>query len=484
MKLYPIAAACALVASFAATLVVRAAWLGPRHAEPSSVAPVQIDAQAIARFAGSIRFRTIAQADDPNANAAEFKGFRDHLQASFPRLHASLRREIVADHALLYTWSGRDPSAKPVLWIAHQDVVPVSPGTEGQWQAAPFAGEVKDGHVWGRGTWDNKSHILAQMEAIEMLLAAGWQPQQTVYLAYGHDEEVTGLRGARTIAGLFRERGVRFDYALDEGLIISEGVIRGPQVPVALVGVAEKGYATVRLRLRTDSGHSSMPPPQTAIDRMAAAITRINREPLPARIDGVVAQMFEAIAPHSGALQRVLLSNLWLTGPLVSARLADTPLTNAMIRTTTAATMFHAGDKENVLPGVVEAVINARTLPGDTATAVSQRIASLVGDNAIEVSLDPGSAAPSTVSDTGLPSFARIERSIRDVFPDAIVAPGLVIGGTDSKHYWDLADSTYRFTPLRVTPADTTRFHGTDERVSVKGYHDMVRFYHRLLQAS
>jgi carboxypeptidase PM20D1 len=484
MKLSTVSTAVGVaVALLAGALVLKATWGAPGQQQVTPPKPLEIDARAIDRFAASVKFKTVAQVDDAHANAGEFKQFHAYLQSAFPRVHQVLKREIVADYALVYTWAGTEPSAKPALWIAHQDVVPVSEDTQGHWTVPPFAGVVKDGHVWGRGSWDNKSHILAQLEAIEMLLAQGWQPRQTLYLAYGHDEEIVGLRGAKAIAAQFRARKMRFDYVLDEGLIISDGIIKGAKAPVALVGVAEKGYATLQLKLSTDSGHSSMPTPMTSINRMAEAVTRVNKAAYPAKVGGLTAQMFETIAPHSGWVNRLILSNLWLTEPLVSAQLAETPLTNAMIRTTTAATVFRSGEKENVLPGQAEALINVRMLPGDSSESVLKRAVALVGDDGIKVSLAPGVAEASTVSSTTSASYRSIERSVREVFTDAIVAPGLVIGGTDSKHYWDLADNTYRFTPLRVKPSETARFHGVDERISVAAYQDMVRFYHRLLQA-
>lgn len=115
--------------------------------------------------------------------------------------------------------------------MAHQDMVPIAPGTEKAWTVDPFAGEIRDGFVWGRGTLDNKSNLFAQMEAIELLVASGFQPRQTVYLVMGDDEEVSGLRGAQPIAELLKSRNVRLDWVLDEGLLILDGVLPGLSRP-------------------------------------------------------------------------------------------------------------------------------------------------------------------------------------------------------------------------------------------------------------
>ena len=123
-----------------------------------------------------------------------------YLAQRYPKVHATLKREVVGGTSLLYTWHGSDPKAMPIALMAHQDVVPVAPGTEADWQAEPFGGVVKDGFVWGRGAWDDKGNLIAQLEAVEMLLASGFKPRATIYLVFGADEEVGGQRGARQIA--------------------------------------------------------------------------------------------------------------------------------------------------------------------------------------------------------------------------------------------------------------------------------------------
>jgi carboxypeptidase PM20D1 len=224
----------------------------------------------------------------------------------------------------------------------------------------PFSGEVKGGYVWGRGSWDDKGNLIAQMEAVEMLVASGFKPRQTIYFAYGHDEEVSGQRGAVEIAKLLQSRGVKLEFVLDEGLLITDGIMPGLAKPAALIGIAEKGYLSVVLKVPATPGHSSMPPPKgsSAIGMMSAALRRLDDEQLPANIRGVAREMFETLAPEMGGFQRVALSNLWLFGPVVQAQLEKGASTNAMLRTTTALTVVKAGNKDNVLPGLAEAVVN------------------------------------------------------------------------------------------------------------------------------
>lgn len=478
----------ALLVLLAAAVAVNTLRKGSRQLPVEPLAPVAIDGAAVAgRLAEAVRLQTLSSRDDPQLNADQFQALHALLQARFPKVHAMLQREVVGGLSLLYTWQGADPKARPIMLMAHQDVVPVAPGNEGDWEVAPFAGEVKDGFVWGRGSWDDKGNLLSQLEAVEMLLASGYQPPRTLYLAYGADEEVGGQRGAQQIAALLQQRGVRLDFVLDEGLLVLEGVMPGIARPTALIGVAEKGYMSVVLKVSATPGHSSMPPPKgtSAIAMMSAALARIEDRQLPGGIRGVAGEMFDTLAPEMGGFARVALSNLWLFGPVVQKQLEGAASTNAMLRTTTALTIVNAGNKENVLPGRAEATVNFRILPGDTKEGVLQHMHSHVADAApggqFELVALPGAVDASKVAPTGSAQYRVLNQTIREVFPDALVAPGLMVAGTDSIHYGAISDHIFKFSPIRANSEDLKRFHGTNERLSVANYQDAIRFYHRLI---
>lgn len=461
---------------------------GSRQIEVAPLAPMPIDEAAVAgRLAEAVRLRTVSSQSDAGQNADQFRALHALLERQFPRVHASLKRERVNDLSLLYTWEGTDPKAPAMVLLAHQDVVPIAPGTEGDWQEEPFAGIVKDGYIWGRGSWDDKGNLLSQLEAVELLLAEGWQPQRTIYLAYGADEEVSGQRGAGQIAALLKSRGVQADFVLDEGLLVLDGVMPGLKQPAALIGIAEKGYMSVQLGFAATPGHSSMPPPPggSAIGMMSAALAALEREQMPAGMRGVAAEMFDVLAPEMGGFSRVALSNLWLFGPLVQRQLENAPSTNAMLRTTTALTIASAGNKDNVLPGRAEAVVNFRILPGDTREQVTRHVQQVAGAKVpadrLTLATLPGSKEASKVAPTGAAPYQTLARTIREVFPDALVAPGLMVAATDSVHYEPISDHIFKFSPIRANSEDLKRFHGTNERLSVKNYADAIRFYHRLI---
>jgi len=210
-----------------------------RQLDIAAVTPVPVDAAAAAgRLGQAVRFKTISTFDDENANGAEFEALHAFLQASFPKAHGVLQRETIGKYALLYTWPGTDPKAQPYALMAHQDVVPIAPGTEADWQQPPFSGALRDGFVWGRGSWDDKGNLMSIMEAVELLASAGFQPRQTIHLIFGHDEEISGRRGAAQIAKLFKERGIHLQFVLDEGLLITDGLLAGLSRPAALIELA------------------------------------------------------------------------------------------------------------------------------------------------------------------------------------------------------------------------------------------------------
>jgi carboxypeptidase PM20D1 len=472
----------------AAVLVVNTLRQGSRQVPVSPLPPLAVDEARLAEtMALAVRPRTVSGLLDPAGVAAEFDKLHAQLLQRYPLLHATLTLEHVGGHSLLYTWAGSDAAAQPFALLAHQDVVPIAPGTESLWKKPPFAGVIEDGMVWGRGTLDNKSNLVTQMEAIEVLLRSGFKPRRTVYLIAGHDEEVGGQRGALAIVNLFKQRGVKLEYVIDEGLAVTEGILPGLAKPLALVGLAEKGSVSIKLTARTAPGHSSMPPAQpgqSAIAMLSEALSRLDRQPMPGGVQGAAAALFAAVAPELPFAQRLALSNLWLMRPVVEAMLGKSAVTNAMMRTTTAMTMLNAGIKDNVLPGQAEAVVNFRILPGDTAQSVAEHVKRAIADERIVIQPQGVSFEASSVSSPEARAFKLIERTTREVFPEALVAPGLMLAGSDARHFQAVADNAYRFMPIRFKPEDLPRLHGTDERISVPQLADMVRFYHRLLQQS
>jgi len=469
----------------AAVLVVNTLRQGSRQIEVAALPPLVLDKAALGQaMAAAVRAKTVSGLLDPTGVAVEFEALHAQLRQRYPLVHSTLQRQVFGEHSLLFTWVGSQATAKPIALLAHQDVVPIAPGTEALWKKPPFAGAIEDGMVWGRGTLDNKSNMVTQLEAVELLLQAGFKPRRTVYLFFGHDEEVGGQRGAVQVVAWLRQQGVKLDFVLDEGLAVTEGILPGVARPLALIGLAEKGSVSLRLIATAKPGHSSMPPGPgaSAIGMLSAALARLDQQPLPGGIRGAAGELFAAVAPELPFGQRLAMSNLWLFRPLIESMLGKGASTNAMMRTTTALTVVNAGNKENVLPGQAEAVVNFRILPGDTADTVLAHVKRAIADERIEIKTLGTAFDPSPLSSPQTDAYRVIEKSIREVFPDSLVAPGLMLAASDARHFTqDVAEHSYRFMPIRFKAADLARVHGTDERISVDQLADMVRFYHRLL---
>lgn len=459
-----------LVAALLASFGLRATAYG---------SDVEIDrAAAAARLGEAIRLRTISQQGGGIADAAAFQEFHRLLERNYPAAHAELQRAVIAQHSLLYSWG---ESAEPaVLFAAHLDVVPVEAAE--QWAVEPFAGTVDDEFVWGRGALDDKSSLIGLMEAVEGLVRSGFRPKGRVYLAFGHDEENDGA-GARAIAAELERRGERVRMVLDEGGFVLDGIIPDVERPVATVGIAEKGFLSVELRVDGDGGHSSVPPRTTAVGRIANAVARLERTPMRSRLTPVVRAQLQGLAPALPWAQRFALSQSWLFGGLVRRSLESRPETAATVRTTTAVTMIRGGVKGNVLPRQARAVVNFRILPGDSVADVLAHVKRTVADERVEIRKLGRPAEPSPASSPDSPAYAAIAAMTGEVFPDALVTPSLVVGMTDARSYEPVADDVYRFLPLRGDRDVVARIHGTDERISIDAYAGMIRFYVGLIAA-
>lgn len=440
-----------------------------------------VDTAAVSRLSAAIRIPTVTYFDS-TPRLAEFRKLHAFLERSFPLVHSRMTREIVDSGTLIFTWRGSDTTLAPALFMGHQDVVPVEPGTETQWKRAPFSGDVADGFVWGRGALDDKLSVLGLLEGAEALLKRGVEPRRTALFVFGHTEEGGGPAADRT-ARLLESRGTRPWFVMDEGGALGDTLVPGVTGKVALVGIAEKGYLTLRLTAKAAGGHSSMPARENAVTIVSAAVNRLQATRQPARLNDATQAMFATVGPHMSYSRRLVMANLWLFEPLLLRELAKTPASDAVIRTTTAPTMLTAGIKDNVVPQTATAMVNFRLLPGDSVPHVMARVKEIIADARIDVQIHNGMAVEATrVSPHDTDAFRLIGDAIRDVYPDAIVAPYMVMGGTDARHFYRVTPNVYRFAPILVKEGTLALMHGTDERIQVDNYFDALRFYTRLIE--
>jgi carboxypeptidase PM20D1 len=451
----------------------------PKYAEGFK----HIDTQAQPEIlAGALKFETISQ----KAGMIDHDTF-DQLQAYvdsvFPLLDSLLTRYTLNQHAQIYHWKGLNKDAKPIIISAHTDVVPVEYATRKQWLAEPFEGAIKDGFIYGRGTLDDKGSYISILNAVHNLLEARFQPNCDVYLCFGHDEEVGGELGAKAMVAFLKAKNVKASFALDEGGILTQGLVPGLEQPVALIGTSEKGYVSLDLSVQMTGGHSSMPAKSSAVNSLLQALNKLDEHPLPPRFSEPLKGFAEHVGPELPFAQRLAFSNQWLFKNLIFSTYDKKPTSAALIRTTQAITIVRAGIKDNVIPARASATINFRLLPGDEPDKIMDRVRGLVDDSLISIKIhDDFSTPASPVSSAEAPPFVYLQRCISTIFPEALVSPYLVLGATDGRYYYEVADQVYRFMPILFKSDDVSRLHGVNERLSVDGYKDAVNFYATLFR--
>ena len=448
----------------------------PVHVPDADLDGLDADAAA-ARLAELVRIPTISARSPEDRDTAAFEAFRERLTQLYPQTHRVMEREVLGEGALLYRWrSGNDEP--PMVLMAHYDVVPVA----GQdWSRDPFSGLIEDGHVHGRGAIDDKGALVAILEAVESLVAAGFTPARDVYLSFGDDEEVFGV-GARLAVETLSGRGIRPWAVVDEGGAVVTGVFPGVPGPVAVVGLAEKGLVDVELVTRDPGGHASAPVRGGAPARLARAILRIEDHPFPARLDDVVLGMIDALGRHAPGVHRALFAHAAYLRPALSALLSRASReANALVRTTVAVTQLEGSKARNVLATRAMAHLNIRIALGETVQSTVNRLRRVVDDPAVELRVLSGND-PSPVSRADNEAFALVGDAVRSVYPDAAVAPYVMVQASDSRHFSEVCDSVYRFMPFDLSKAELAALHAADERISVAALQRGAGFYRYLIR--
>lgn len=477
----PIVLFLAALLFFAAYLLFNTMRISRPPAQVETPPLPHVDGERAARrLSEAVRIPTVSKQVMSEEDLKPFKELHTWVEQTYPRVFSSLEKRVINGHSLLMRWKGQNTKLQPALFFAHMDVVPVDEARIKDWHHQPFSGEISDGNIWGRGAMDMKGQLIAILEAVDTLLAEGYTPQRTFYLAFGHDEEIMGFKGAKAIVEHLKNEGVTLAALLDEGGSIMVDTIPGVNVPVALVGVAEKGYLTVNISAEATGGHSSTPPRQSAVGVVARALALIDDAQLPARLD-FMKQSFMPIAFLLPFINQLALANSWLFKPLLVRLMEKKPSTNALIRTTKASTMISGGIKDNVLPSKVEAKVNCRLLPGETVDGMLEFFKRVIQDPRVKIEIDNGLGwEASAISPTDTSPYRTLELVIRQVFNGIPVTPTIMLGGTDSRHFQPVCRNIYKFAPYVVNPEILKGMHGIDERMSKESLEKMVAFFMRL----
>jgi len=474
-----------ILAAFIVLTLIRAVFFVPKKKDYGKPSPENVDAErAVKHLSEAIKIPTISYPEHDLVDWSQFEKFHDFLEQAYPLITKNLKRENISDASLLYKWEGRNPKLDPIALLSHQDVVPVSEGTEQDWTHPAFDGFIDGEFLWGRGALDMKNHLICVMEAVETLLEEGFVPERDVYLCFGHDEEVVGsdAAGAKFIMETLKSRGVHLDSVIDEGGAILPVKIKGiMDKHLAGIGIAEKGYTDFEVTLNSKGGHSSQPPNHTALGYMADVIKNLEKHQFKAKMFPFVTSIFDKVGRNVTYPARIVTCNLWLLKPVVKALMKKIPFAACMIRTTTAVTMSQGSPAANVLPQIASITVNFRQMPGTTIPDIEKHIKKVVKNKEISVSLLKGKEA-SKFSPTDSRAYNAIEELCMQTNPDNIVAPFLVMGGTDSCFYEPICDNIYRFSPFNVDTALLLCTHATNERIPIATVGEGVVFFKRYVR--
>ena len=448
----------------------------------SEVVKVETDEAAVARLSQAVRYKTISYDEPGLTDYSQFDSLHAFFQSAYPLVHQKLERTLINKYSSLYHWKGKNAGLKPILMYAHLDVVPIEEVNRNQWVVEPFGGEVKDGFIWGRGTLDDKGSALAILEAVERLLKNDFVPERDIYISFGHDEEIGGNEGAGKIAEYLAANKVMAEFHLDEGGLVSHGMVPGVSKDFALIGTAEKGFLTLELTVKMKGGHSSRPPKQSALGTLVTALAKLEAHTFERTASITVNDFIDYVGPEMGMPLKAVFANKWLFKGLILDEYQKSVEGNATVRTTGVPTVLHAGIKENVVPSEASAKVNFRILQGETTADVIKKVKDIIQNDTVKITPFGVVFEPSKNSSPERYGFKLIQNTTAKIFPDACVAPFLLIGSTDSKHFEQVAENAYRYLPVRMDGEELSKIHGVNERIAVSAHMECIAFYETLIK--
>ncbi len=422
-----------------------------------------------------LQFKTVSNLDSSLVNQKEFKAFRTFLKEHYPLINEQAK---YSEHeaGVLFHIKG-ESSENPTVFMSHYDVVPVMDG----WQEDPFSGRINNETVYGRGALDTKSSLNAVMESVEFALSNGKKFRNDLYLAFSGDEEIFGP-SAPAIVRYFKEHDIKPYMVLDEGGAIVSNMFPGVKKKVAVIGIAEKGFLNLKLTAVSQGGHASTPPKNTPITDLSKAVIKLNNHPsFKLKLTPPVKALFDTIAPYSKSFGiKMLFANLWLFTPIVKliAKLSGGEFLS-MFKTTQAFTLASGSDAINVLPSSASFGINYRLRPGESSEAIVKKITKIINNPNIQVDVIVACEASTTslIDD----AYKMVEKAITRTWIDVIPSPYLMVATSDSRHYHEICEHVYKFSPMDVSKKDLGKIHGFDEDISIENIINGTNFYLNLI---
>ena len=446
---------------------------------PSAVSWTEVEAAKYAKdLSEMVKIPTVSRKQEEDY--PDFLVFQQKLYELFPLFFERAENHDISGN-ILRKLPGADPQRGALLLMGHQDVVPA----EGQsgWEKPPFSGEIADGCVWGRGAMDCKSTVCCELEAVEELLKEGYVFKEDLWFFSARNEENSG-GGSDAAAEYLKEKGVRLNVVLDEGGAVVMNMFPGLKAAASGVGVVEKGFVNLKFTARSQGGHSSTPPKNTPIVRLSKFVAEVEKKDIfHKKMVTPVPEMFTAVAPYLPFYFRFLLGNLWLFKDLVARVLpVVSPMAGAFVQTTAAFTMSGGSEAANVLPDKAWVVCNMRPSVHQDADDSIAAIKKIADKYDIETEVLYARDASATTDVTGA-EFKFLTDCIAKCFPDTVVTPYMMTGGTDSRRFEAVCDNVLRFCPTRLTPQQLAAMHAANENIGIEALAEGVKTYKYYLKA-
>ena len=478
-------AACAVGVAAIANAVHAAAFRPKKEVLPPMPAE-KVDVERYRKnLSRAIQIKTISNRESDRVDWNEFQKLQDFIDETYPLIKATLEKTVVPPSNLVFHWKGTRSDLAPIALLGHQDVVPVTSGTEDDWVHPPFEGFDDGEFIWGRGALDMKNHLIGVLEATEALLEDGFTPERDVYLLFGDNEEVVAndKNGARDIMNYLKDKGVRLDCVLDEG-----GAMLPVDVPYVInnkylagIGIGEKGYADIEVAVCAKGGHSSQPPKHSAIGQLADVIKDIENHQFKSEFSYNMKQLLNSVSRNMTYPVRLVTCNIKALQPALLQIFKLIPPAACMVRTTTGVTMTQGSPAANVLPQRASVTINFRAMPGVTTDDLVAHIRKVVRNKDIEINV-LNSKEASKMSPTDSRSYKIIAGLCSRMEPNAIVVPYLVMGGTDACNYEPICENIYRYGPFKADASLMLCTHGTNERIPIACMEEGIVFFKNFIR--
>lgn len=465
--------------------------------------------KAVLRFVGGIRIPTIV-----NNNVYEetdFKTFDDfikYLPSVYPEVYRTLEVDTINKYDLIFRWKGKNNDLKPVLFLSHYDVTPVI-GYDFQtilydettfcfddnplppanyiadkWDYPPFSGAVANGRIYGRGTLDMKSMLFSLMESIDTLIAEGFQPERDVWLAFWHDEKAKGCQGTFKIANHFKKMGLSFEAIYDKGgFITGPGtIIKSVERPLALIGTGEKGFLTLKIRVKDPRNNSSSLPNKTSLGHAAEIIDKLSDNQMQARIIPPITTFLKDIGSEMDFIYRMVIANRCLLKTLLVNMFEKSIVSNAWVRTNTDITLEKDDEFYNNLSSVTEITTNFNILQGDSVAGVIDHVKKICKGYDVELVVE-SAWEPSSISSENVRGFEIMKDNLAKIYPEVIVSSCIARGGTDAYKYQIVSDNIYRFIPVYLNSFEQHAIKSYNEYISLENFGKMLWYFKELINS-